>query len=438
MKTRSREAAGPRIGIVGGGASGLAAAHALRELGYRRITVFEREPDVGGKCYTIVHDGRSYELGAALLTGAYRRVHALMREVHVRSQSHLADVHAALRDGRAWRQSHGLGPAWVAEARASIRFVLDIMLLREGLHLPGFTNLNADLALPFDDWCRARHCEEVRAFLEPWVTGFGYGSLSEVPAAYVLKYAAVFQPPFSEIPDDGYGGLFRKVAATLAPVDVQRGAHVTRVVRRQEAVLVQTTRGNVEVDGLILACPLDEALGFLDATRAEVDLFERIRHREYFVVGANVSGDSFRHRYTFFRENFGPASLGQPTFAYRRWPDTNTVIFYGYTGDDDWDAKARRSVAATVARGGGHVDDVIAIRKWRYFPHVQTDDIAGGYYQRLEGLQGLRRTYYCGELFAFAAVEHVVSYARALVHAHFPRVGPRLRVLASPGGATSL
>jgi hypothetical protein len=72
------------------------------------------------------------------------------------------------------------------------------------------------------------------------------------------------------------------------------------------------------------------------------------------------------------------------------------------------------------------VQDVVAVRKWRYFPHVQPDDFAAGYYRRLEALQGQRRTYYCGEILGFAAVETVVDYAGALVRRHFSPRSPGL------------
>jgi phytoene dehydrogenase-like protein len=418
-KATQSTSSGTRIGILGGGASGLAAAHALRELGYRSITVFEREPDVGGKCCTLVHEGRSYELGAGLLTPAYRNVRALMREVGVHSQAHFGGVRAALRDADTWRLLVALRQGgWRSALRGSVVLLVEL-LRREGLLRPGFAHLSDELALPFDDWCRYRGCEVLEPILEPWITGFGYGFLNELPAAYVLKYATIFGAPLSEIPDEGFGGLFRKLAAALDPVDVRVNAQVTDVVRRPEGVTVRTTQGTSEFDVIIIACPLDEALRFLDATPLEIELFERIRYENYFIVGASVSGALPRDRYTFFRTNFDRAKVGRPTFAYRRWREADIVFFCGFAREYNWEAAAKREVAATVESVGGRVRDVIATRNWRYFPHVQTDDIAGGYYRRLERLQGCRRTYYCGELLAFAAVEPVVTYARALVHEHF-------------------
>jgi glycine/D-amino acid oxidase-like deaminating enzyme len=410
-----------RVGIVGGGASGLAAAHALGARGYRRITVLERAPSVGGKCCTLVHRGRTYELGAALVTPAYRNVRALMREVGVQASPYLGGLWASVRDAVS-RDAWGplLRPArWMRTAADGARFAVELSRHRR-IFRPGFDGVSDELARPFGDWCRAARCEAAEAATEPWVTAFGYGFLRDLPAAYVLKYTTLFAPPLFEILDDGYGGLFRKVAATLRDVDVRLSTHITSVVRRADGVTVRTTDGPLELDALILACPLDEALAFLDATASEEELFQRIRYQPYFVLGVSVSGPMPRCRYMFLRENFVPESIGQPMFAYRRWPATDTVFFYGFAPGSDWESAARRDVASTVERLGGRLDEVIAARRWRYFPHVEPDDFAAGFYRRLEALQGQRRTYYCGEILAFGAVETVVDYARTLVRRHFP------------------
>lgn len=412
-----------RVAIVGGGASGLAAAHALSRLGCRRVTLFEREPRVGGKCCTLVHDGRTYELGAALLTPAYRQVRTLMREVGVGATAQTEGLLAGARDGATRRLPAELRPRrWARVALGGTRFAL--ALAREPrLFRPGFCGLSDELGLPFDDWCRARRCEAVEIAVEPWVTGFGYGFLRDLPAAYVLKYATLFGAPLFEILEDGYGGLFLKVAASLESVDVRLGVRVTGIARRPGGVTVRSTDGSADFDALVLACPLDDALDFLDASAAEIDLFRRVRCQAYFVLGASVDGAAARDRFTFLRGNLAPSALGMPMFAYRRWPRSDVVFFYGFVREPDWENAARREVAACVERLGGRVRSVIVTKRWRYFPHVESDDFAAGYYRRLEALQGRNRTLYCGEVLAFGAVETVVAYARALMRRHF--VGPQ-------------
>ena len=46
-----------RIGIVGGGPSGLSTAYALAKLGYRNVTLLEKYHSVGGMCESVEIEG---------------------------------------------------------------------------------------------------------------------------------------------------------------------------------------------------------------------------------------------------------------------------------------------------------------------------------------------------------------------------------------------
>ncbi len=95
-----------RIGIIGAGAAGITVARALKQKGFRRVTVLERDSRVGGKCNTVVHEGRSYELGALALSPRYRNVRALAKELGIEPESN-ADRSFP---GVNWRRSAFLPP----------------------------------------------------------------------------------------------------------------------------------------------------------------------------------------------------------------------------------------------------------------------------------------------------------------------------------------
>ena len=63
-----------RIAVVGAGASGLTAALTLKELGYRNVTVFEKETDVGGKIHSFKLGDLRAELGAVFTSPDYETV----------------------------------------------------------------------------------------------------------------------------------------------------------------------------------------------------------------------------------------------------------------------------------------------------------------------------------------------------------------------------
>ena len=57
---------------------GLTAALTLKKQGYTNVTVFEANPDVGGKVKTVLHEGRPYEMGAIWLDKPYATILALI------------------------------------------------------------------------------------------------------------------------------------------------------------------------------------------------------------------------------------------------------------------------------------------------------------------------------------------------------------------------
>jgi len=410
---------GARICVVGAGAAGLAAAHALDQGGYRRVTVLERSDRPGGKCWSFVHDGRVHEMGAVVLSPAYKDVRALMRSVGLRLSPKLhtalfLDVDARRgthvpidRNGHAVRSLLALGG-------------LELELLRHArLRRPGFAGAHRSLCVPFSRWLRAHRLEAAGRLVAPWITPLGYGYVDEIPALYVLKYLPLIRFPLCEI-DSGFQELWRRVAARL---DVRYGVEVVSI-RRGATVTVETTEERLAFDALLLACPLDDALAFLDATDEERRLFSRIRWESYQVFAALTEGlpDA---RWTHFPNHFSRERAGWPVFMMRRWTGSGLRVFYTLARPGQSLDESEEHLRETVARLGGRVTGIHLRHAWRYFPHVSSEDLADGFYDALEGLQGQRSTYYVGELLSFATVENTTAYARDLVARCFVEPGVR-------------
>jgi protoporphyrinogen oxidase len=68
-----------KIAIIGAGASGLTAAYYIIKLGYRDVTVFEKEDYVGGKVLSYKFEGKTYDLGAIIIGDEknYKKLHRM-------------------------------------------------------------------------------------------------------------------------------------------------------------------------------------------------------------------------------------------------------------------------------------------------------------------------------------------------------------------------
>jgi len=407
-----------RVAVIGGGLAGLVTARALARLGHS-VVVFERSDRVGGKCRTVEVEGRGYELGGTILFSSYHRVSRLLREVGTSpTRLRLEGVYVEA-EGR--RVTHA-APArrdtsWPAVIAAVGRLGVQ-MLRHRRLLQPGFVGLDAELGLPFSEWARLRRLEACPPYLAPWFTGFGYGYLGGMAAAYVLKYATILRPIVYDLLDGGYGGLCQRASRGL---DVRLRADV-RWIDRTGGVRVHTGDGAAEFDRLVLACPLDGALAFLDRDAEEAALFSRIRYHDYVTMLATVEG-AFLPRWGFFMDNLVPQRRGRPMFWYRRWPDRPVVGFYALTEEGGTEESLAAAIDAALRPLGRRLGRVWVHHPWRYSPHVVPADFASGWFDRVDELQGRRRTFYVGETLALGTVEHVTTHAEHLVERFFVGTG---------------
>jgi predicted NAD/FAD-binding protein len=225
--------------------------------------------------------------------------------------------------------------------------------------------------------------------------------------------------------DHGYRGLWRRVANDL---DVVCNARVTRIERGTK-VRVTTDTNRLEFDDIVIACPLEAALEFLDASEEERSLFRQVRYVDYQVVAAEVTGMP-KWRYAFVPKHFNRDAAGKPMFFYRRYPDSDLLTFYSFRGAGGL-AGAHEEVEKLAFRMGGRVRAVVEARGWRYFPHVSSESLRSGFHARFEAIQGARNTYHASEVLSFSCVEPVVAYATDLVDRHFVRDAVSLRTSAS-------
>lgn len=402
-----------RIAVIGAGASGLTIAHYLKQAGYANVIVLEKALRVGGKCCSIPVGPHVYEMGAVLGTRDYTTTLELMRWVGLPSgptdDSLCYDPDGHCIDLFTWYQYPRL--LWLL----LVNYTWLTRVRYRRINEPGLAGIHPDLHQPFAVFAQHHGLPALGRVLMPPFTAFGYGYFGEVPAAYVLKYLDL--PTIEALRNrrrrivwpDGIETLWSRLAQQH---DVRTGVNIRRVTRRN-GVRIETDQEALEFDALILTCPLDEALHFLDASPLERQLFSAIRHYDYWVLLCEIDGLPPGSGY--IPAHFMPEQAGHVLLWYHRWSDVplyNLYVLGDFAMRED---TIERTCAADLQRMGATLKRVVHVQRWKYFPHVSPVDMAAGYYDILEKLQGTNHTYYAGEILSFATVEICACYAKALV-----------------------
>ncbi len=414
-----------RVAIIGAGAAGLSAAHYLRQKGYRQITVIDRRARVGGKCHTQTIDGRNYELGALVVGNTYDCVRGLITAAGLTTAPF--DPFRILDTQQP--QDYIRADQHYAQSKAAMVRVLATYLKHcRQLSRPGYDGLEktALSGCTMDQWLHKHRLAHLKSLLAPYYVNWGYGYLEQVSAVYVFKVldfyirtlARIYLMPHKNHPAsylmEGYQTLFEIIAE---PFELILNADIKRIERR-DGVTIEFDGQRRAFDVLILACPFQNALGFMDAGTREKRLFTKIRILHFYTVTASVKGVLPDHL-VFVLNHLASHQSGRVVSWYRRWPDRDTVVFYLLSHHRQSMDRMMAGLRCDLAKIGATIQKIVDCDHWHYFPHVATTEIANGYYREFEKMQGQRQTWYTGELLAFSTVEHVVAYSRQLIDRYF-------------------
>jgi uncharacterized protein with NAD-binding domain and iron-sulfur cluster len=426
-----------RICIVGAGAAGLSAAYFLKERGYTNVTILEAAGRVGGKCRTVDFQGRSFDIGANYVTAAYAVVRRLAREFGAAMYTESGAITASVSIDGAATFSTPLAAItrnrkFATFAWAAVRYFYIRTLLRKIIDGPGFAKISRypQLCVSFRDWLDTNKLSALAPMFEIPITVMGYGYLDEIPAPYALKYLS--PATFRNLVAVGLGlptrwprrfvaGFQRLWEAVAERLDVRLGVDVVAIDRDGPIRVQSNNIGAMEFDFLILACPLNVGLleRFIRLSQDERDLFERIVVNRYVVTSYAIPNLHLPRRIV----GMTPVpEMGRPWAMTRQYADNDFVQFY--TRLDNACDDPKESVIGAIRRlvdvlGATLPENYLAYDDWAYFQHVSVNDFRGGFYERLEALQGQQNTFYCGGLAAFELVETVAQYSRHVVESYF-------------------
>ncbi|MGI6217055.1 MAG: FAD-dependent oxidoreductase [Coriobacteriales bacterium] len=445
------------ICIIGGGPAGLAAGMYLEQKGYRNYEILEKSDHVGGKCNSPTYNGRRYEMGAIMGVPSYYSVADIERfcgvthdgpklnrnyknlkgevidpfdpkaspeqaELIQKTMSQVQEFGTILATKYAGYDVNG--HRGVAEGRYD---GFAVTPGRERVH--GYNPNLKDLALPFKKFCEINGVPLVQnVWIGPF-TSFGYGYFDEIPAAYVLKYLD-FQTCMNFVKvnlwtwKEGTQYIFEQLNDHLMH-PARLNSDITKVERTGGKVMV-TVNGQVEeYDKIIITSPLQYMPDYFDATDEERELFSKIDYKRYDVLAVETDPEHHPEISYYIMENMVPQRLGHLMVYYNRWRDdvNQPITTYAIRNHKDMQEipynDCKEMVLEDLKAMGNQASNVINEESWYYFPHVDSETYASGWYDKVEAMQGQLGTYYAGEVMCFGDIDETCEYSREIVERFF-------------------
>ncbi len=430
-----------RVAVVGAGIAGIVAARTLVDKGHEAV-VFEKEPDVGGKCCSHGYQGQVYELGACSVSPEFDTV-----------------LHFARRTAALVRRRH---PFWVLREDGSrvsfrseywplcrtpdllqqaARYLYHAARFKQRYDRPTtYADLPEEYRKPFLQFCVENGMPDVATWMELPVVSFGYGSLDHIKTWYVLDYvtpvnflglAALLilmgRSPVHQF-QDGFGDLVHRIATLEPRLDVRLETPVHHVRRTGSGVVVTTSAGDEgPFDAVVLAVPLNDLKGCLDLTPDEHALVKGLRPNWYGIAACTLEGmphDNHLLRFNACQQRFGHVALLER--GLHGLASALTVCYVPLIGRAELRGEAGRKAVldhlkADLAALRITLREVIEYRDWEYFSHFDDADA----YRQLDAMQGENRTYYVGGMCKFELAERAAQVARAVIDRGFEGRLPR-------------
>ncbi|KAF1995917.1 FAD/NAD(P)-binding domain-containing protein [Amniculicola lignicola CBS 123094] len=455
----------PPVCIIGAGPAGLTAANRLEEKGYKAV-IFEKQPEVGGKCQSYYDElGIFHPLGAAFYSNA-----SYPETLKVINNADIGSVPFGLAgDRQQFRYNYTNGDITPVPA-LSVQFVLQIQV-----EIPRYAKLWTQKFAPYSapnykngvpdeltvsgtEWFAKNNFTALPILLVNPLALYGYGDIRVVPILYILQYMTPdILTGFIGQHDVYYTDFhlaWKNWSRKFIKSPIHTSSEIRCIDRASDTPTIKYTspHGNFyqwkqqKCSHIIFAFPPSitnlERAG-LDLTEEENNLFKEVVVHNYFSSAVNFSlptGVSYIAASNNPRNP--PPNDGEPVAVLRLSPTSDISTSWSWGKDNEYESEPRtrdllqaslskinkdpRNVTAQSMPLDGA--DIRAFRKWDYFPHFGSDALRGcdagdpkgdGAYARLNRLQGKKKTFWASGLAGMEIVEWAIRGGQDVVDTHF-------------------
>lgn len=439
-----------KIAIIGAGPSGLGAAEALREKGYKNITVFDKSPRVGGQslsCEYITPDNRTliYDMGSIQPLGSKILFRLLKKyglsfgrgPLENKKKVFYAYSHkrnAVFVDFIKYYFGEPIKvlPFLLADlAKLSYYLIRYRRLAKPGFH--GFKYWN-ETTLNFKDWVKARKFkvleEKLIEIFFSLMTMTNKNNEGKVYTFLAFKFLyQLLKLPIRYIDGtyrpvkQGYQELWKRIAENF---DMVLKTEIQSINRNDAGVTITTATQTYQFDELIISCPFDRISAVLDIKPAEKQAFTDIHYNPGY-RGAFIAKNGPIEGVYWDPDTYDTGN--EPPYLAMLIPEgkvaENTYLYscvFAHCEDKDNAVNILQASAEKVFRDEYKADitEWLKMQYWSdYSCQFGIEAVNNRAYDKVEALQGDNNTYYTGLLLSFSAHSVVVDFSYDLVDSFY-------------------
>ncbi|OCL06637.1 FAD/NAD(P)-binding domain-containing protein [Glonium stellatum] len=441
--------------IVGAGPAGLTAASVLESKGYSTV-IFDKHPEVGGKCQAYYNNGLFHPLGAAFYSNA-----SFPETVKVVDATGVPSVPFALAGARedfTFNWSTGVtepvsppSTQFLQTLAAEIpRYVTLWQQTFAPISGPGYKKgVPDELAVPSVEWFANNNFYAIPIVVVDALALYGYGDIRKVPILYTLQYITpdiltAFTGQHSVYFID-FHEVFLRWAKLFIKCPIYTNTEVTCIDRSGHNPIITYRKqdwhrygeSQQKCSSVILAFPptlenLKRA--GLDLTESEEKVFAAVGVNNYFSSAVEFN---LPYNVAYIAASNSPTepppNVGEPVAVLRFFPNSSIVTSWSWGPYRKFFSKEkarellkttlskinkdpRNATAMSVPLSEG---DIKAFRKWDYFPHVDSLALKGHWYAKFDALQGEKKTFWASGLNAMELVEWAIRAGQDVANSYF-------------------
>ncbi|KAI9933654.1 hypothetical protein ASPWEDRAFT_43466 [Aspergillus wentii DTO 134E9] len=425
--------------ILGAGPSGITTANELEAVN-RSTVIFEKEDVIGGKARNYYEDGFFYPLGPFLLyNGTYTETLKLIADLGL-NYTAMIDAKQYVFD---WKTGATVpGPS--LESSIPVDELERYTKQWKSDYEPyanSYENLPDDLTVSIAEWLSKNNYPAIQSYLTQFLAVLGYGDAETIPAIYPLQ-------PFSpEVFTSGeffldYLELFHRYFKKLKRTQLHLSSTIEQIDRSENNVTIHyhtKAQGSSQTqscsDLIIAFAPTANALKDtgIQLTPSESQVFSAVEVDNYFsgVFSLDIPPTD-KLQVASASPKIAPEGAGEPLSIDALYNETNIFLTWAWATGDQTPDEVKSTVIESLGKINKDPSDITAkstplaeddVKDFEhfpnYFPHFNSTVLREGWYDKLEKLQGEKRTYYISGLNKFEAVEYVVRAAKDLVKGHF-------------------